>query len=74
MPNNLTKGSGTSLTALIFADWTNLIVNLFSAVDILVNPFTITPLGYYSIYAYQEVDVQIARAAGFLVAGGMITT
>jgi HK97 family phage major capsid protein len=74
VPNNFTKGSGTGLTAMIFADWTNCIVNLFSAVDLLVNPFTITTLGYYSIYAYQEVDVQLARAAGFLVAGGMITT
>ena len=60
VPNNLVKNSVTGLSALIFADWTNLIANLFSAVDLLINPYTITSLGYYSIYAYQEVDVQIA--------------
>jgi len=74
VPNNLTKGSGTALTSLILGDWTNLIANLFSAVDILFNPFTITVNGYYQIYAYQEVDVQVARGAGFVVANGMITT
>jgi HK97 family phage major capsid protein len=74
VPSNFTKGSGTALTAMIFADWSNLIVNLFSAVDLLVNPYTITSLGYYSIYAYQEADVQIARGGGFVIAQGMITT
>jgi hypothetical protein len=47
---------------------------LFSAVDLLVNPYTITTLGYYSIYAYQECDVQILRGAAFEVANAMITT
>lgn len=74
VPNTLTKGSGTNLTALVIGDWTNLIVNLFDAVDILVNPFTITTSGYYQINAYQEADVQVARAAGFQLVKAMITT
>lgn len=74
VPNNLTKGTGTNLTALIYGDWQNLIINLFSAVDILVNPFTIATLGYYQVNAYQEADVQVARTAGFRVANAMVTT
>lgn len=74
VPYAQTKGSGTNLTSLIYGDFANVIVNLFSAVDIVVNPYTITSSGYYQIYAYQEVDVQIARTAGFVIANGMITT
>jgi HK97 family phage major capsid protein len=74
VPSNATKGSGTSLTSLIYGDFANLLVNLFTAVDIVFNPFTITTSGYYQIYAYQDADVQVARPAGFVVANGMITT
>jgi HK97 family phage major capsid protein len=73
-PANLTKGTGTNLSALIYGDWTNLVVNLFSAVDILINPYTISTTGYYQIYAYQECDVQILRSPAFQVVKAMITT
>jgi hypothetical protein len=73
-PSTLTKGTGTNLSALIYGDWTNLIVNLFTATDLLVNPYTITTLGYYAIYAYQEVDVQVKRSAGFEVVSALVTT
>ena len=74
LPSNFTKGSGSSLTSLVHGDWSNLAVNLFSAVDILLNPFTITAGGYYQLYAYQEADVQLLRAAGFIIANGMVTS
>lgn len=74
VPANLAEGSGSSLTSLIFGDWSNLVVNLFPGADILVNPYTITTQGYYQIYAYQEVDVQVLRSAGFSIANGLVTT
>ena len=74
VPNNLTKGTGTNLSALVFGDWRNLGINLFSAVDVVFNPYTITTSGYYAIYAYQECDVQVFRTTGFVIASGMITT
>ena len=60
--------------ALVFGDWRNLGINLFSAVDVVFNPYTITTSGYYAIYAYQECDVQVFRTTGFVIASGMITT
>ena len=75
VPVNLTEGTtGTALTSLVYGNWRDLIVNLFSAVDVLFNPYTITSSGYYGLYAYQECDVAIARGNSFQVANGMITT
>ena len=59
VPNNLTEGSGTNLIALLCGEWSNVLVNLFKAVDILFNPYAQTTLGYFSINAYQECDVQV---------------
>jgi HK97 family phage major capsid protein len=74
VPNNATKGTGTALTSLIFGNFQDVIVNLFSGVDILVNPFTLSSTGYIQLSAYQEADVQITRAGGFVVAKAMVTT
>lgn len=74
VPNNATKGSGTNLTSLILGNFQDCVVNLFSSVDILVNPFTLSSSGYIQLSAYQEADVQITRAGGFVVAKAMVTT
>ena len=75
VPNNLVKGtSGATLSALIFGNWDDLFVNLFSAVDLLVNPYTLATSGYYQVSAYQEADVQFRRTASFVTALDMITT
>jgi HK97 family phage major capsid protein len=73
-PSNLTKGTGTALSALIFGDWRDLAVNLFDAVDVLLNPYAITTSGFYGLYAYQEVDVQVLRPNSFQVCHAMVTT
>lgn len=73
-PANLTKGTGTGLSPLIFGNWPDLVVNLFDAVDLVFNPFTITISGFYGLYAYQEVDVAVRRTGAFQVVNAMVTT
>lgn len=40
IPTNLSKGSGTNLTAVIFGDFSSLIMALWGGIDILVDPYT----------------------------------
>jgi HK97 family phage major capsid protein len=74
VPANLTQGSGTSLTSLAFGNWADLLVNLFSAPDVLVDPFTSSSSGGVRITVFQDVDVLVARSGSFCLATGMITS
>ena len=40
VPSNLTKGTGTSLSALIFGNWQDLVVGQWGGIDIVIDPFT----------------------------------
>jgi HK97 family phage major capsid protein len=51
VPSNLTKGSGSNLSAMIWGNWNDLLVGLWSEADLLVNPFEST--------AYSKGNVQV---------------
>ncbi len=59
VPSNLTKGSGTNLSALIYGNWADLLIGYWSAFDLLVNPFEATayPKGNVSVRAMLTCDV-----------------
>ncbi len=50
VPSNLTKGTGTNLSALIYGNWSDLLLGYWSEFDLLVNPFEST--------AYSKGNVQ----------------
>lgn len=66
LPNNLTKGSGTGLSALLYGNFTNLQISQWGAIDILVNPYAFSLTGYVRINALLDVDCQTRQAASFL--------
>jgi HK97 family phage major capsid protein len=51
LPNNLTKGSGTGLSALVYGNWADLLLGYWSEFDLLVNP--------YEGVAYSKGNVQV---------------
>ena len=57
VPATLAKGSGTNLSALLFGDWSQLILGFWSELDILVNPYDSTG------YAAGNVLVRAAMTA-----------
>ena len=65
IPSNLTKGSGTNLSAMIFGNWNDLIVGLWSAVDLIIDPYTGAAEGQIKIVAHQSVDVSVRHAQSF---------
>ena len=42
VPSNGSKGTGTNLSALIYGNWSDLLIGMWSEVDILVNPYAET--------------------------------
>jgi HK97 family phage major capsid protein len=73
VPANVTKGIGTALTLLAYGNWRDLIVNLFSGIDLLVDPFKQSTLGVVRMTAFQDVDVAVLRVNSFAILNAMTT-
>lgn len=59
LPNNLTKGTSTTVcsAALFGSDWSNVVIGLFGAPDITVDPFTKADTGQVKITINQFADM-----------------
>jgi len=68
VPSDLDPGDGGSdASALIFGDFSQLMVGLFGAPSILVDPYTNSTSGDVVISVMQEVDVALRNAASFAI-------
>lgn len=66
VPSNLTKGSGSSLSALIFGNFSELVIGMWGALEILPNPYgSGYTAGSVDIRAMQTCDIAIKHAASF---------
>ena len=65
VPSDLTKGTGTGLSALIAGDFSQLLLGVFSTSDVLVDPYTGGSSGAVRIRVMQEVDVAVRHAQSF---------
>jgi HK97 family phage major capsid protein len=73
LPNNLTKGSGTSLSPIIGGIWNQLVLAYWSGVDILVDPYTGSSTGTVRIVALQDMDIQARHNEAFSVIVDMVS-
>lgn len=65
VPSDLTKGTGTGLSALIFGDFSQAMFGIFSTSDVLVDPYTGGSSGAVRIRVMQEVDFAVRHAQSF---------
>lgn len=65
LPSNLAKGSGTGLSALLYGNFADLQISQWGAVDILVDPYKFSTVGYVRITAFQDIDVQPRHVESF---------
>jgi HK97 family phage major capsid protein len=65
VPNNLTKGSGSGLSALFLADWSQMICAMWEGVEVLVNPFTNQLAGATIVSTAMTMDVQLRHLESF---------
>jgi HK97 family phage major capsid protein len=76
VPSTFAKGSGTALSALIFGDWSQLVIGFWSELDILVNPYESTAYskGNVQVRAMATADVTIRQPLAFAAITDMVTT
>ncbi len=66
IPSTLTKGTGTGLSAMIFGDWSSLVIAEWSALDLLVNPYgSAYAAGGVDVRAMATVDVNVRHVPAF---------
>jgi HK97 family phage major capsid protein len=74
VPSDLTEGSGSSLSALLYGNFKDLYVQLFSAVDLLINPYLQSVAGVIRCSAFQDLDIRPRHYNSFVRAVGMVTS
>ena len=74
VPSNLTKGSGTDLSAILFGNWSSAIVGLWSGIDIMVNPYHASESGLVRVSALQDADIAVRHPESFAAMQDAITT
>lgn len=67
VPSDLTKGTGTDLSALIFGNWSDLLLGYWDAFSLLVNPYEADAYakGNVSIRAMLTCDVAVRHPESF---------
>lgn len=68
VPSNLTKGTSMGVcSALVFGNFSDLLIGYWSGVDILVNPYETTAYakGRVLVRAMRDLDVQVRHAESF---------
>lgn len=68
VPSNLVKGtSGAVCSALIYGAWSDLLIGMWSELDILVNPYESTAYakGNVQVRAMMTVDIAVRQPASF---------
>jgi len=65
IPSNLTKGSGTNLSAMIFGNWADVLLGFWSGVDVVADPYTQAASGALVLTMLQDCDVALRRTESF---------
>jgi len=65
VPSDLTKGSGTGLSAILFGNWNDLIIGTWGGIDINIDTSTGSASGTVRVVALQDVDVAVRHAESF---------
>ena len=65
VPSNLTKGSGTNLSAVIYGNFADLLIGMFGQLEILVDPYTDFAKGTVGVCALQSIDIAVRHAESF---------
>ena len=65
VPSNLTKGSGTDLSAVIYGNFSDLLIGLFGTLEMLVDLYTDFAKGTTCVRVLQSIDIAVRHAESF---------
>ena len=74
VPSNLTKGSGSNLSAMIFGVWSDLLIGQWSGIDLMVDPYTGSSAATVRVTAFHDCDFAVRYPESFAECNEIITT
>lgn len=76
VPSTLTKGTGANLSALIYGNWSDLLIGFWSELDVLVNPFAQPSYskGNVLVRAMMTCDIAVRHPESFAAIVDIDTT
>jgi hypothetical protein len=63
VPSNLTRGSGSDLSAVIYGNFSDLLIGLFGTLEILVDPYTDFAKGTTGVRVLQSIDIAVLKSS-----------
>lgn len=63
--SNLTKGSGTNLSAIVFGAWQELLLLEWGALEIITDPYSLADKGLIRVISTQLVDINLRHVQSF---------
>jgi HK97 family phage major capsid protein len=73
LPSNGTKGTGTALSTLIFGDWSQLFAAVWGALDLMVDPYSLSSVGGLRLVGLMDVDFALRHPQSFATMTDAIT-
>jgi len=74
VPANLSKGSGSNLSAMIFGVWSELLIGQWSGIDLMADPYTGSKEGTVRIVAFHDCDFAVRHPESFAECNEIVTT
>lgn len=74
VPSNLTKNTGTSLSAAIFGDFSQMYIGQWGGLDLVIDPYTLATYGQIKVVANSWWDVFVKRPEAFAAMVDIITS
>lgn len=74
VPSDLTKGTGTGLSAMIFGKWSDMLIGQWGGMDLIVDDVTDSAKGNVRITVHSEWDIALRHPESFVVVKDIDTT
>ena len=67
LPTDLTKGTSTDCSPIIFGNWNDLVIGEWGAIELLTDPYALKKQGLIEVTSIMLVDILVRRAQSFSV-------
>ena len=74
LASNETQGTGTNLSSIYIADWSQCVIGIRTELDVQVLRERYADLGSYGLWSYFRMSVRVVRPTAFYRLTGLITT
>ena len=74
VPSDLSKGNASNLSAMIFGDFSQLMLGFWSGVDVIVDPYTGSTAATTRLAFFQDLDLALRHDDAFSVCKDIVTT